>query len=157
MQESFAFYQTSLGWFRIGSVENAVTRVDFAKESKKSPQTKPSSLCEETFQQMREYLAGIRQKFTVPIQFHGTDFQIKVWKALCDIPYGETRSYQDIAVAVGRPKAARAVGAANHRNPIAIIVPCHRVIGSHGALVGYASGVERKKFLLDLEQNARVF
>ena len=81
----------------------------------------------------------------------GTEFQKRVWKALCDIPYGETRSYKQIAQAIGNPKAVRAVGMANNKNPLLVIVPCHRVIGANGQLVGYASGLEKKRFLLQLE------
>ena len=102
--------------------------------------------------QLSEYFAGQRQHFSVPLHFQGTDFQRQVWAALLDIPFGETRSYADIARAIGRPTATRAVGAANGRNPISIIAPCHRVVGSNGALTGFAGGVETKKYLLDLEQ-----
>ncbi|WHO41144.1 methylated-DNA--[protein]-cysteine S-methyltransferase [Sphingobium sp. AP49] len=105
----------------------------------------------ETAKQLGEYFAGTRRLFSVPLQFQGTDFQRQVWAALLAIPFGETRSYADIARAIGRPTATRAVGAANGRNPISIIAPCHRVVGSNGALTGFAGGIETKKFLLDLE------
>ena len=99
--------------------------------------------------------AGRRREFQLPLAPKGTEFQQKVWKALLDIPYGETRSYGEIARAIGNPKASRAVGMANNRNPIAIIIPCHRVIGSTGKLVGYGGGLDKKEFLLNLErQNA---
>ncbi|WP_434405164.1 methylated-DNA--[protein]-cysteine S-methyltransferase [Sphingobium sp. DN12] len=106
----------------------------------------------DTASQLSEYFTGQRQRFCVPLHFQGTDFQRQVWAALLDIPYGETRSYADIARAIGRPTATRAVGAANGRNPISIIAPCHRVVGSNGALTGFAGGVETKKYLLDLEK-----
>ncbi|MDH2132407.1 methylated-DNA--[protein]-cysteine S-methyltransferase [Sphingobium yanoikuyae] len=106
----------------------------------------------DTASQLSEYFAGQRQHFSVPLHFQGTDFQRQVWAALLDIPFGETRSYADIARAIGRPTATRAVGAANGRNPISIIAPCHRVVGSNGALTGFAGGVETKKYLLDLEK-----
>jgi methylated-DNA-[protein]-cysteine S-methyltransferase len=102
--------------------------------------------------QIEEYLAGKRKKFILPLVMHGTEFQRAVWRALQDIPYGETRSYKEIAAAIGRPKAVRAVGMANHRNPISIIVPCHRVIGHDGSLVGYGGGLPLKRRLLELEQ-----
>ena len=102
--------------------------------------------------ELTEYFAGTRRTFTVPIGPEGTDFQLKVWAALRDIPYGETRSYGAIAAAVGSPKASRAVGGANHHNPIAVIIPCHRVIGADGSLTGYGGGLDKKEFLLDLEQ-----
>ena len=102
--------------------------------------------------QLEEYFAGQRQQFDLPLDFQGTDFQQQVWQALLTIPYGEKRSYKDIAVQIGNEKAVRAVGAANGRNPISIIAPCHRVIGSSGALVGFAGGLDKKQILLSLEQ-----
>ena len=105
--------------------------------------------------QLAEYFAGRRRKFTARLDLRGTPFQRKVWEALLRIPYGETRSYADIARQIGRPRAFRAVGMANHWNPVAILVPCHRVVASDGALGGYASGLRMKNFLLDLEQSSR--
>ncbi len=104
--------------------------------------------------QLGEYFAGKRTDFDLPLAPTGTDFQRKVWAALRTIPYGETWSYGRLAEAVGQPGAARAVGLANGRNPISIVVPCHRVVGSSGKLTGYAGGVERKAFLLDLERGS---
>ena len=103
-------------------------------------------------QQLEQYFAGQRQQFNLPLDFQGTDFQQQVWRAFLTIPYGETRSYKDIALQIGNEKAVRAVGAANGRNPISIIAPCHRVIGSGGALVGFAGGLDKKQILLSLEQ-----
>lgn len=102
--------------------------------------------------ELEEYFAGKRKEFTVPIDLCGTPFQKMVWQELLKIPYGETRSYKDIAMAIDAPKAVRAIGGANHNNPIPIIVPCHRVIGSNGALVGYGGGLSVKEKLLALEQ-----
>ena len=107
---------------------------------------------EDVVEQLDEYFARTRTVFTVPIAPEGTTFQRRVWSELQTIPYGETRSYSQLADAIGKRSAMRAVGAANGRNPISIIVPCHRVIGSNGTLVGYGGGLERKRFLLDLEQ-----
>lgn len=104
--------------------------------------------------QLTDYFAGRLQTFTVPLDFRGTAFQRTIWAALLAIPFGETRSYGDIARAVGRPTASRAVGAANGRNPISIIAPCHRVVGANGALTGFAGGVETKRWLLDFERKA---
>ncbi len=106
----------------------------------------------ETEQQLGEYFAGERRSFDVPLSFAGTDFQKRVWAALLAIPFGETRSYGEIADQLGAPGASRAVGAANGRNPISIIAPCHRVVGSTGKLTGFAGGLEAKAFLLDLER-----
>ncbi|QOW47068.1 MULTISPECIES: methylated-DNA--[protein]-cysteine S-methyltransferase [Acinetobacter] len=105
----------------------------------------------ETQKQLNEYFAGQRQKFDVPLDFEGTEFQQKVWQALLTIPFGETRSYKDIAEQIGNVKAVRAVGAANGKNPISIIAPCHRVVGANGKLVGFAGGLENKDVLLKLE------
>jgi methylated-DNA-[protein]-cysteine S-methyltransferase len=108
----------------------------------------PRGVLARVARQLDEYFARRRASFDVPLAAPGTDFQRAVWAALSAIPFGETRSYVDIARAVGRPTASRAVGAANGQNPIAIIVPCHRVIGASGALTGYAGGLERKRWLL---------
>lgn len=108
-------------------------------------------LLNEVEQQLQEYFDGRRKTFSLALDFIGTDFQKKVWQALLQIPFGETRSYAQIAQQVGNPKAVRAVGAANSRNPISIIAPCHRVIGSNGKLTGFAGGLEAKAYLLGLE------
>jgi methylated-DNA-[protein]-cysteine S-methyltransferase len=105
----------------------------------------------ETERQLMEYFAGQRRRFDLALDFAGTDFQVRVWQALLTIPFGETRSYRDIAIQIGQPTAVRAVGAANGRNPISIIAPCHRVIGTSGSLTGFAGGLAAKQFLLSLE------
>lgn len=102
--------------------------------------------------QLAEYFAGERAVFDLPLTLEGTPFQREVWQALREIPYGETRTYGDLAAALGRPNAARAVGLANGRNPLSIVVPCHRLVGSDGSLTGYGGGLERKRYLLDLER-----
>lgn len=104
--------------------------------------------------QLNEYFNGRRREFSLPLDLRGSDFQRKCWRALLDIPYGETRSYRDIAHAIAHPKAFRAVGMSNNRNPIAIVVPCHRVIASDGSLCGYGGGLDIKRKLLDLEQTS---
>jgi O-6-methylguanine DNA methyltransferase len=101
--------------------------------------------------ELEEYFAGSRREFTLPLDLRGTPFQVKCWRALLEIPYGETRTYADIARAVGCPRGFRAVGLANNRNPIAIVVPCHRVIASDGTLCGYGGGLDIKRKLLELE------
>lgn len=107
----------------------------------------------ETERQLKEYFAGARNRFELELDFAGTDFQKKVWQALLTIPFGETRSYSQIATQIGNPKAVRAVGAANGRNPISIVAPCHRVIGASGGLTGFAGGLEAKQYLLALEDH----
>lgn len=122
--------------------ENILTKDDIYYES---------ALIKQVKQQLDEYFQGKRNTFDLPLNPSGTTFQKKVWNALCNIPYGETRSYQEIAIAIDCPKGCRAVGLANNKNPIVILIPCHRVIGKNGSLVGYALGLEMKQHLLDLE------
>ena len=104
-------------------------------------------------EQINEYFAGTRTRFALPLAPRGTPFQRDVWRALADIPFGETRSYAEIARAIGRPTATRAVGAANGRNPLSIVAPCHRVVGANGTLTGFAGGLAAKRFLLDHERH----
>jgi len=110
-----------------------------------------NKIIEQTERQLQQYFTGNRTVFDLPVSFNGTKFQNKTWQALLTIPYGETRSYSDQAHLIGNPKAVRAVGRTNGLNPIGIVVPCHRVIGKSGKLTGYAGGLDKKKFLLDLE------
>lgn len=110
----------------------------------------PASI-EGVVEQLNEYFEGKRKSFELPLYLCGSPFQLKVWEALQQIPFGETKTYKDVAQMIGKPKAVRAVGAANNKNPIPIIIPCHRVIGSNGTLVGYAGGLEKKHRLLQLE------
>lgn len=117
----------------------------------------PESTLEETdilrsaSEELNQYFEGKLKTFSIPVEFEGTEFQVKVWQALTRIPYGETRSYSDLAEEIECPKAVRAVGLANRNNPISIIVPCHRVVGKNGSLTGFAGGLESKALLLDLE------
>ena len=128
------------------------------KETKKSAREKSAWVEEETplirraWEELREYFAGERKVFDLPLSLHGTQFQKEDWVALQTIPYGETRSYGEIAKLLGKPKACRAVGMANHSNAINIVIPCHRVIGQNGKLVGYGGGLSIKEFLLELEK-----
>lgn len=126
----------------------------FTRELKeKTPATK---ILKETKKQLDEYFAGQRQTFEIPLDMRGTDFQKKVWAELAKIPFGETLSYRDIAKKIKNEKAVRAVGTANGRNPVSILVPCHRVIQANGTLGGYAGGLSLKEFLLDLEKTGRI-
>ena len=131
----------------------------YMKRHARSPQRstfgeRASAGFEKAIEELREYFSGDRRKFTVPTAARGATFQHRVWRLLRQIPYGETRSYGELARDLGEPALAREVGVANARNPIAIVVPCHRVIASDGSLTGYAGGLERKRFLLDLEMPA---
>ncbi len=116
-----------------------------------TPGGQATPLLQEAARQLEEYFAGRRQNFDLPLAPQGTPFQQKVWAALHRIPYGHTAAYNDIAQTIGSPNACRAVGMANHRNPIPVIIPCHRVIGTGGKLTGYAGGLDKKQLLLELE------
>lgn len=147
------FYQTEIGKIAITENGTAITGLYFSKEKfPKDAEEKETTLLKEAAKQLNEYFYRKREKFELPLAPNGTEFQQKVWKALMDIPFGETRSYGEIAVNVGNPKAARAVGMANNRNPIPIFIPCHRVIGANGKLVGYGGGLEIKEYLLKIEE-----
>ncbi len=146
-------YDTAIGKLFIAEKNGAITHLTFSDN--KHPRdvlAGPSELTDRAALQVGEYLAGNRREFDLPLAPEGTDFQRAVWQALCEIPYGETRSYGQIAQRIGNPKACRAVGMANNRNPISIIIPCHRVIGANGALVGYGGGLHIKEHLLHLEK-----
>ena len=147
----FYFFDTPLGYMALGSEEGAVTRLYLPNAPTPRLMSRPTPLLEEGRQQLLEYLSGTRREFDLPLAPPGTPFQQKVWAALRDIPYGQTRSYRDIALAVDCPRGFRAVGMANHNNPIPIFIPCHRVVGADGSLTGYAGGLELKKALLALE------
>ena len=147
------FYSTSIGKIGIADNDEAITNLFFKGE--KVPQdvnVRETALIREAAVQLKDYLAGKRKDFEVPLAMVGTAFQQMVWKALTNIPYGETRSYKQIAESIGNPKACRAVGLANNKNPIAVFVPCHRVIGANGKLVGYADGLDMKGKLLGMEK-----
>lgn len=150
MEQGYAIYDTPVGLIRIEYRGANITRL---KKTTDDTQDRGIStpLTDEVDRQLKEYFDGKRKEFDFPYEMNGTAFQKSVWEALCAIPYGETRSYKDIAVAVGNAKASRAVGMANNKNPIAIAVPCHRVIGANGKMVGYASGLDMKEALLKLE------
>ncbi len=149
-----AIYHAPVGELVITYQDGAVIALKRA-DATALPEDAPNALTEAVCQQLDEYFAGTRTAFDFPLRLQGTPFQEKVWAALRDIPYGETRSYQQIAQAIGQPKACRAVGMANHRNPIYIVVPCHRVVGANGALTGYGGGLDMKKALLELEARQR--
>jgi len=148
--------ETKIGRIGIAEEDQFLTHLFF--QQKKSPVGAPDSITErctpflrEVAQELKEYLNGQRKEFNLSLKLHGTDFQRSVWEALLTIPYGKTRSYRDIAEQIGKAKACRAVGMANHWNPIAIIVPCHRVIGADGSLTGFGGGLALKQQLLELE------
>lgn len=144
------YSQTEIGLIKIIANDKAVCKIELnAKHLEPESSNNITNKCSK---QLNEYFSGQRTCFDIPIDPIGTHFQLKVWKALCDIPYGETRCYGDIAAVIGNAKAQRAVGMANNKNPIPIIIPCHRVIGKNGSLTGYAGGIDTKKKLLELEK-----
>ncbi|MGE5580191.1 MAG: methylated-DNA--[protein]-cysteine S-methyltransferase [Bacillota bacterium] len=151
--KSIWYYDYPIGKIGIAEEDGCITHVVF--DNGKEPtgfELARTPLIEKAAAQLREYFEGKRTEFDLPLSLAGTDFQRSVWKALQEIPWGETRSYKDIAVRIGKPRATRAVGMANNRNPIPIIVPCHRVVGSDGSLTGYGGGLPVKQRLLELEK-----
>lgn len=141
--------QSPIGLLTIEETDGAITALRFGGETVSPP---PTPLLQRAAQQLTEYFAARRRRFDLPLRPQGTAFQQAAWSALCDIPYGQTRTYAQQAAAIGNPKACRAVGMANHRNPLPLFIPCHRVIGAGGKLTGYAGGLAVKRFLLELEQ-----
>ena len=139
---------TPIGTLWLGGGDLGLTRVSFGELPGEAC---PRELASAAHAQLAAYFAGELERFELPLAPHGTHFQRRVWEAVAAIPYGATASYSEVAAAVGRPAACRAVGAANGRNPLAIVVPCHRVVGAAGALTGYGGGLGRKRALLDLE------
>lgn len=141
-----------VGHLRIAAEDDGISSVTRTAESLCPPQT---PLLAECVRQLEAYFAGQLTDFDLPLHMKGTAFRMKVWQALCRIPYGETRSYGQLAAMIGQPKASRAVGGANHHNPICIIVPCHRVIGADGSMTGYGEGLDMKEWLLEHERKNR--
>lgn len=154
----FEIFSSPVGPLLLAGEDSKLRQVSFLKNRNTAPFIDPTwQRCPDCFVDVREqlvdYFHGGRREFDIALDFGipKTSFSVQVWRELQRIPYGETRSYRDIAHSIGREKAFRAVGQANHRNPIAIIVPCHRVIGSNGKLTGFGGGLDTKKYLLDLE------
>ena len=143
------YYKSPIGLIEVCGNSEAITRLKFVEKPKKETESHPNLRA--AIEQVAEYFRGERRIFDVDISFEGTDFQMQVWKKLLTVAYGHTSTYRDLAVAIENPKAVRAVGAANGRNPISLIVPCHRIIGASGHLTGYGSGLEIKTGLLKLE------
>lgn len=145
-------YESALGLLTIAEEDGALINVGFGEFIRGEGIKEETALIAEAWKQLQEYFEGNRKQFTLPLAPEGTAFQQKVWKALQTIPYGEVRTYGQIAAQIGEPKACRAVGMANHNNPVGIIIPCHRVIGANGKLTGYAGGLDKKEKLLQLEK-----
>lgn len=155
----FTNYHSPIGLLRIYEENQCITAIEFAFKTPDNPETgeeKETNLLKKAVQQLSEYFDGTRKSFDLPLAPKGTDFQQKVWKALQAIPYGDTVSYKYIAEAINCPKGFQAVGMANNQNPIPIVIPCHRVIGATGKLVGYAGGLNVKTQLLTIEGMYRI-
>jgi methylated-DNA-[protein]-cysteine S-methyltransferase len=151
------FHHTSIGKVGIAEENGFITNLYF--ENKNVPhgiEINETELIKEAFRQLDAYLAGNLKEFSLPLVTCGTEFMRRTWSALCEIPYGETASYKDIAIRIGNPKAVRTVGMANNRNPIPIFIPCHRVIGASGKLVGYGGGLDLKEKLLEIEKRVDI-
>ena len=149
----YAVIDTPMGPLTVASTEKGIASILFGTHVPEGIAAEPGN--RETVEQLTEYFQGKRTRFELPLDVEGTTFQRAVWSELLRIPYGETRSYGEIAKAVGKPGAARAVGMANHDNPIAVVIPCHRVVGSDGSLTGYAGGLHLKSQLLSIERQHR--
>lgn len=143
-------YDSHIGTILLQFNDRAVTGLYF--EDNITERDTPNEIARQCIGQLDEYFRGERKVFTVPIELDGTEFRKTVWQQLLQIPYGKTASYKDVANAIHNPKAVRAVGGANHNNPVSIIVPCHRVIGNNGGLTGYGGGLWRKEWLLEHER-----
>lgn len=156
INKSFSIIKTPIGLLKITANDEVIISIKPATSEKTKIESEDSNkLVEKCVKELKEYFSGKRTMFDLPLANEGTDFQKQVWQTLRKIPYGETRTYGEVAEMMGKPKAARAIGMANHNNPILIVTPCHRVIGADGSLTGYAAGVENKKYLLELEKNNR--
>lgn len=153
---AISYFPSPIGYLRLEVAENGLQSLllNSAPENELAVIPPSHPILVLAHQQLQEYFSGSRHHLSVPLALKGTEFQLAVWHALQTIPYGQTVSYKAIAEQIGRPKAMRAVGMANNRNPIAIIVPCHRVIGANGLLVGYAGGLEMKQWLLNHEKSS---
>ncbi len=145
------FYKSPLGWLSVISTEDTILQIKFRRTVKKQKVLYKTPLLKETYRQLDEYFAKKRKRLALPFTMMGTEFQKKVWKSLSDIPYGVTVSYADIAKAIHKPRAVRAVGMALGKNKLPLIIPCHRVISRNKTIGGFASGTSIKKFLLELE------
>jgi len=148
---NYQFMDSPVGRLRLVSNGESLLRIEFEKLQESDGEARTDPVIEQTMKQLQEYFKGSRTRFCLPLAATGTAFQNSVWRALQQIPFGELRSYRDIAIAIGNKNAVRAVGAANGRNPIPIVVPCHRVIGTNGSLAGFAGGLAAKRSLLALE------
>ena len=157
-QKKIWYYDFSFGKFAVAEDGSGITDICLATDSLTGIlNTCETPLLRQAKQQLNEYFGGLLVRFSLPLSLRGTKFQLSVWSALQNIPYGATQSYKQVAAATGSPQASRAVGMANHRNPVMIVIPCHRVIGANGSLGGYSGGLALKEKLLALEAGSLVW
>ena len=147
----YAYMNTPVGVLTIAEEGGFITNIAFGERNFDGILGE-NAVISQAKAQLEEYFAGARREFDLPLDMRGTDFQKRVWSALLTVPYGRTATYKDVAIKAGSPKGARAVGMANNKNPIVIVVPCHRIVGADGSLVGFAGGIDTKRFLLELEK-----
>ena len=152
----YKVYETSMGKIMIVSDGEAITASRFCNDEELYGSQSSVPIMDKAAIQLEEYFTGGRKEFDIPLAPKGTDFQLTVWKQLRQIPYGETRSYKQVAQSINKPNASRAIGMANNKNPLLIFIPCHRVVGASGELVGYAAGLETKRCLLELEKTNKI-
>lgn len=148
---AYQYIDSPLGRLTVAAQEGVLTHLLFGEQPREDA-CRNTPLLDRARRELEEYFQRRRQVFTLPLSPQGTAFQRLVWQGLLTIPYGQTRSYGQLAQSIGHPRSCRAVGGANHRNPISILIPCHRVVGSDGSLTGYGGGLEKKIFLLELER-----
>lgn len=149
VEKHHGYYKSPIGWLKVTCSEDTLLSVEFVEEESEDSS---DDVTKNTLKQLQEYFEGTRHSFDIIFELNGTKFQQKAWRELMEIPYGKTISYKEQATKAGKPTASRAIGGANNKNKIAIIVPCHRVIGSRGSLTGYSAGLDKKNWLIEHEK-----
>ncbi len=155
-EEFIEYYNSPIGTIEIVSSNTSIRGCNFVKDNLRTPSKKIPLIMNQALEQLKGYFEGILQDFNLQLELKGTEFQLKVWNELQKIPFGQIITYKELAEKIGNEKAIRAVGSANAKNPISIIIPCHRVIGSDGKLRGYGGGIEKKKWLIDFESQSEI-
>lgn len=155
-EEFYDYYKSPLGNIEIVSSDSSIRKCNFVEDNFRAPSKNIPSIMRNALEQLENYFDGRLRDFNLQLEFNGTEFQLRVWNELQKIPFGQTITYKELAEKIGNKKAIRAVASANAKNPISIIVPCHRVIGSDGKLRGYGGGIEKKKWLIDFESQSKI-
>jgi len=155
-EEFIEYYNSPIGTIEIVSSNTSIRECNFVKDNLRTPSKNKPLILNQALEQLKGYFEGILQDFNLQLELKGTEFQLKVWNELQKIPFGQIITYKELAEKIGKNNAIRAVGSANGKNPISIIIPCHRVIGSDGKLRGYGGGIEKKKWLIDFESQSEI-